>query len=94
VNPTNVCYVIDDGALLRLYHGRPETAWPGEAARQLCAWNDPNGEWLTVEDGGPLVSLTDCAAQLNDWITEDPKEAEHVASVFAKRLSLMQELPL
>ncbi len=38
-------YIIAENQLVRLFHDRPETAWPGEVVRQLCKANDANGDF-------------------------------------------------
>ena len=43
--PTIIRYVLEENQLARLYHDRPEDAWPGETVRALCKANDPNGDW-------------------------------------------------
>ena len=43
-------YDFQEGQLVRLFHGIPETAWtiyelPTEELRAALSWNDPNGDF-------------------------------------------------
>jgi hypothetical protein len=46
-------YDFREGQLVRLFHGRPETAWdiytlPDDELRAALAWNDPDGDFDTL----------------------------------------------
>lgn len=46
----DISYDFREGQLVRMYHGRPETAWyiydaTDDILRDAIAWNDPNGDF-------------------------------------------------
>jgi len=62
--PPGITYTVEEGQLVRMYHGRPETAWylcetPTWALREALTWNDPSGCYLTVHasDAVDLIAV-------------------------------------
>lgn len=64
---------------LFMHDARPARAWlePAEKLlRDVCSWNDPNGEWLNHDDvTGNLPTVEDMLVALNEWCADDPAYA-------------------